>query len=116
MSQFNAGKDICDAGLQLRDRYGIKGSFASDKYWDLNFYLAYYLHGTYYGESNGKYDCFLLSGELAKRHIDYFFSWDEPLEAQCIFLSKTPPDKRIFLPNIVLEGFRHRLTIYKLTK
>ena len=113
-SNFNSGKDIRVFGIQLKDRYGIKGFIASSRHWNLNYYLAYYLKTQYYGASNNLYDCGRLERELAGKHVDYYLAWDDSEELQCAFLKNMPQDKRVFQDVVILERIPHTVTIYDL--
>jgi len=106
--RFNCGKDIRLLGEQLK-LAGINGPFASSTHWYLNYYLAYHVQSRYYGVSNRLYDCPTLKNELEKRHCNYFFVWDDSQEAECAFFKGKP----VFSRDIILEGAKHRVSVYR---
>lgn len=88
--QFDAGRELRDLGVSLRDQYGVGGNIAAHNQYRTPLYLTYHVGGRFFGTANRGLSEAQVEWLLLNHQINFYFVWTSARDTKPVpeFLAK----------------------------
>ena len=88
--EFDAGRELRELGVSLRDQYGVRGNIAAHNQYRTPLYLTYHIGGRFFGTSNRGLSEAQVERLLLEHQINFYFVWTSARDTKPLpgFLAK----------------------------